>query len=497
MSEPNLPLSVDGPFQGMLANSRVDAPPGFLSFLQNFIVRDSELEPRPGILAMGSPIGGGADVQGIYQWEMLSGLAYTCAFANGDLYTFDWTAGTWTLHDLGAAGLTVSTSSDINCATSRGRLILTDGVNKPCMITGILDGIGETFTQLANAPIAHRVGLYYDKVFFWDLPGAENQIEWSDEGDPVNGYSADNQAWEFAQTDAGKILGCAPLNERMNILKEDSATVLLGSADEDFSTLAVREGLSETEGCVAGGSVVILNGDVFLLSQNGPRRIKQGQVWQSLHDAGGVDYLRDLWADVDKNTMDNSLGWTDRAEKHVGFLVPQTGSADLNVALVFNEENTSWTTFKFEGFAFTAVGSVEDTSGKEWVLFGDEDGVVYKYRVGFDQLSDNGTAIEYRARRRISDGTHMKKRLTECAFLFSLDTDLQGEIGSYVDGVEGNARVFGLYDQTGEKRYRRGFNECGYELGWWLKVQKVGQRVTIQKVTAMSTAVELSDDWDG
>ena len=85
MSEPKLPLIVDGPFMGMLANSRVDAPPGFLSFLQNFIVRDSALEPRPGILQMGSAIGGGNDIQGIYQWEMLDGTQHTCAFANGDL----------------------------------------------------------------------------------------------------------------------------------------------------------------------------------------------------------------------------------------------------------------------------------------------------------------------------------------------------------------------------------------------------------------------------
>lgn len=495
MSEPNLPLIVDGPFQGTLANSRVDSPPGFLSFLQNFLVRDSELEPRPGFLAMGSAIGGGSDVQGIYQWEMLNGTAYTCAFAGGDLYVYDWSGGTWTQYDLSAAGLTVDSSGDINCATSRGKLIFTDGVNKPCMITGPLSG--PTYTTLTNAPIAHRVGIYYDKVFFWDIPSYENEFQWSDEGDPENGYSGDDQAWEFAQTDAGKIIGCAPLNERLNICKEDSATVLLGNADENFSTLAVREGLSETEGCVAGGSIVVLNGDVFLLSQNGPRRIKQGQVWQSLHDAGGVDYLRDLWADVNKDKLDTSLAWVDRQEKHVGFLVPQGTSSTLNTALVFNDENTSWTTFKFTGYDIKAVGSVEDTSGQEWVLFGDANGMVYKYRVGFNQLSDNGTAIEYIARKRISDGTHMKKRITEGAFLFSLDTDLQGEIGPYVDGVELTGRQFGIYDTTGEKRYRKGFNECGYELGWWLNVNKVGCRVTIQKVTIMSTAVELSDDWNG
>ena len=90
MSEPRLPPQTDGPWIGMLANSRVEAPSGFASYLKNYIVKDGELVGRRGLSQIGSAIGSGNDVQGIYQWEMLDGTQYTCAFANGDLYVYDW-----------------------------------------------------------------------------------------------------------------------------------------------------------------------------------------------------------------------------------------------------------------------------------------------------------------------------------------------------------------------------------------------------------------------
>jgi hypothetical protein len=495
--EPILPPVIDGPFEGMLANSRVDAPPGFLAYIQNMLLVDGALVTRPGIEQIGAAIGGGNDVQGIHQWEMLDGTAYTCAFSNGDLYIYDWSGDSWTQYDLSVAGLTVSTTGDINCCTSRGRLIFTDGVNDPIMVVGPVGSIA--YTTLTNAPVAHRCGVYYDKVFFWDIPGYENEFQWSDEGDPVNGYSANNQAWEFAQTDAGRILGMAPLNERMDIFKEDSSTMLLGSADENFSTLAVSEGLSETEGTPAGGSVVILEGDAYFLSVNGPRRVRGGQVFESLHEVQGTDYLRDVWDDINKSSLNTALGWVDKQERMVGWLIAQGATSTLDTALVFNKPSTAWSVFKFTGYDFTAVGSVEDTSGNEWVLFGDTAGKLYKYRVDATQYTDEGTVIEIKARKRISDKANMKRRLVEAVFNLVLTSSFEGEVRPYVDEVVLEGKRFGVYDDTNtvqERRYRRGFNAAGYEPGWEF-YSNWTQPVTLDSVISRMTAIEASEDWDG
>lgn len=502
MSERQLPIVGEGPFYGMMANSRADAPPGFALYLENMYVEDGEFVGRKGLVKTTGQLASGADIQGIYQWEMLDGTQYTCAFAGGDLHVYDWGADSWTTYDLSAEGLTVSTTGDINCCTSRGRLVGTDGVNKPFMITGELGGVGESFTELASAPVAHRCGVYYDKVFFWDIPGYENEFQWSDEGDPTSGYAGSNQAWEFAQTDAGRILGMAPLNERMDILKEDSATLLLGAVDENFQTLAVREGLSETEGTVAGGSVLIYQGDVYCLSANGPRVIRQGQAYQSIHEdlQRGIDYLRDIWEDVDRAEWASSIGWVDKTEGHLGWLVPFSGdSGVLHKAIVYNAREPGWSIFDFDGFDLTAVGSVEDTSGNEWVMFGDTDGYVYKYRSGYAQWDDDTTAITNICRGRLlgGDAPTLQKRLVELHFQLYLTTDFEGWTKVNVDGTVGHERAFGLHDYVGKKRYRRGCNQMGYRLGWEIGNDKNDQTFTLTKVLAFMSAVGMHGDWNG
>jgi len=500
VSEQQLPIEQDGPFYGMMANERAQAPPGFLSYILNGYIKDGEVVGRKGFLQMGLVIGAGAHVQCIYQWDLLDGTQHTCAFSNGDLYVYDWAGDTWDFYDLSGEGLTVSSAADITCTTSRGRLVFTDGINKPCMIAGAI-GVA-VFTTLAAAPISHRCGVYYDKVFFWDIPGAENQFEWSDEADPTSGYAAADQAWEFAQTDAGRILGMAPLNEVNCIIKQDSATMLMGKVDEDFQTLAVREGLSETEGTIAGGSVVILDGDVYLWSANGPRIIKKGQHYVSIHEdtQGGIDYLRDILEDLDKELWGATLGWTDKQAKHVGFLIPFAGETGrLHKSVVYNTKTASWSVFDFDGYTITGVGSVEDTTGNKWVLFGDDNGLVYKYRTGIGFLSDAGTAIEKVFRGRLMGGgsPSLKKRLVELQFKLELETDLEAYVRINVGGTLGHSKRFGKHDETGTKIYRRGCNQSDYELGWEIGCDTKNQQLTLTKVLSFMTAVGLHGNWDG
>ncbi len=492
--EQQLPIQSEGPFVGMMANAQVEIPPGHFAFLQNVYVQDGNLLGRSGIQQVGVTL---PDfVQGIYEWEMLSGESYTTVFANGDMYIYDWSTNSFAHIDLATEGVTLSTTNIVECCTSRGRLVFTDGVNQPVMATGPLATI--SFDTITLAPVARRCGVYYDKVFFWDIPGYENEFQWSDEGNPLTGYVSDDQAWEFAQTDAGRIVGMAPLNERNVILKRASATMLMGAVDEAFQTLAVREGLSETEGTVAGGSVIIYQGDVYCLSENGPRLVAGGQSYQSIHEAGDNDYLYDIWSRVNVPYLDRSLAWIDKRLGHIGWLVPMDNSTDLNTAIVFNAKHSNWTTFKFEGLNLTACGSVRDNNGRDWVFFGDENGNVYRYRSRVPVFADNGSAIEIIIRSRPVGGDHpsMQKRLLEVQYYFDMETDFVGVISPYIDGDVLAGRTFGIHDRRGKKRYRRGFNHIGYRLGWNLSGNALNQTIILKRFGLLASAVDMTDDWD-
>lgn len=493
MSERPLPPVQEAAFRGMVSNERVTVPVGYVSLAQNFYLDDGVYVPRDGLIALGQPAE--ARVQGIVNFVELDGTPHLLVFSDADMHEYDWSAGTWDTTDLGTAGVTVDPSEDLEFVQSRGRLVVTDGVNTPWMLTP--DGVGGwTFTVLSNAPIGDGVELYYAKAFFYDLPAEENEFEWSDEADPANGYEANDQVWEFGQRDTGRIVAMRALNELMVILKQDSASMLMGAVDEDFRTNAVREGLSETEGCIGRRAAIVYEGDVYVLSQEGPRVAIGGQRWQPLDlvnpgDAE-IDVLEDIWSGMNRSEWVNALSFIDTKRGHIGWLVPRGSSTDLNYALVFAVREGAWQIFTWGGdFDFTAVADVEDINGEEYVLFGDEDGTVYQY--GSGATSDAGTAIEYvlRSRPYGRSTPSVLKRLVEVHMRLNLTTDVTAQIRPVQDGVVGQGLVFGLSGTTGRRLFRAGMNATGYHPGWELYLNTAGQAISVESVTTFLTAAGM------
>lgn len=481
----------------MYANARVAIPPSYSQYVQNYFVEDGAYVPRPGLTSLGV-LSAGNDVQGVVQFNLLDGTRYLLAFCNADMYEYDEVAGTWSVTDLGTEGVTMAPSGDLAFANSRGRLIVTDGVNLPWMLED--DGAGGwTFTVLTEAPIANRCVVYYDKVFFYDIPNAENEFEWSDEGLPTDGYAADDQAWTFAQTDAGRIRGMAPFNDYLDIFKEDSCTYLMGSVEDTFQTDAVREGINETQGTIAGGSVVVLDGDAYLLSQEGPKAVGAGQQWVDLNeDPNSNDLLRDFWSTVDRSTWHTAIAFRDLRRRHVGWLVPTAATGELNTAIVYCTDAQAFTVFKFDNHNFTAATSFEDQDGDEFVVFGDEDGEVFLY--GNPAVrSDAGSAISFilRSRNYGRSTPHIQKRLVEVMLRLDLETDFDAVMSPSIEGEVQEGIPFGLYDRTGKYTYRRGFNDAGYYVGWELAASTNGQAAAIEAAVTMVTGVSMHANWGG
>lgn len=478
MSEQALPPIKEPRWQGMHHDSTAKLQPGVVEFAQNFYVLDGVWKGRLGVDQMGDQLDS-AQIQGIYNFEELDGTVHIVAFCNGDMYEYDEGTDSWSKTDLSGEGITMDASQTLDFANSRGRMIVTDGVNQPWMWDG-----DSTFTVLSNAPIANGVVIYYDKVFFYDISGDETSFEWSDEADPVNGYDPTGNSWEFVQTDAGRVRGMAALNEALIVGKEDSLSYVRGSVNEQFQTDAVREGLSETEGSIGKDSVTILDGDVYLLTQKGPMALFKGQKLMRIYENPNQDNrLVETWEDVDRSTWDQAVAVVDTQRRHIWWAMPD------DFVLVYAVDEDAWQRFKFP-WTITALEEVEFTSGNEFIFIGDDSGNVYRYGKS-DQHSDAGTAIERKLRSRqhgVSD-LNMVKRLVETHITFNLETDLQFDLYPYVDGDMKLASPGGLLQDRGRRRYRRGFNAVGTTLGWELVVDRVDQTVEVESALTILTRV--------
>lgn len=489
VTERALPPINDSGFRGMHASEDIAVPTGFLSLIQNCYLEGRKLKVRPGIVQAGAQLSAGNPVQVICHFEELDGTLHTVAICNADLFEYNWSTDSFSTTDLAGEGITVDPSAIMDWAVSRGRLIVTDGVNKPFM----WDPSGPTFTTLSAAPIAGGVEIYYDRVFFFDLPGSDaNVFEWSDETDPVNGYFASDQTWEFAQTDTGAVRNLVGLNEIMDVFKDDSIAMLKGAAEASFQTDAVREGVSETEGSPGKFLSQVVDGDVYYMSVNGPRVARSGMRRTPLDlDADGVNILGPIWDEFSVGQIRNGISFHDKKRRQLTWLMSLSGETTKYAGLTYSVESGSWAKTLFDSsFDFTCAASVENTDGEELVMLGDADGNVYIYDRDGD---DNGTDFEYRVRSRQfgQSISVVQKRLAQVDLLIDVqDAPFSAKTRAYIDG-EGDDTVserrFG-YDTVGKRRYRRAFNHVGYTVGWeFVGSAQDGRCELLASVTAMTT----------
>lgn len=467
---------------GMHHDDNAKMPLGVSLFLQNVYPDDGRYKGRTGTVQLGSQLAS-AKVQGIVHFQELDGTVHILAFCNGDMFEYNEGTDSWSTTDLSAQGITIDPSASLSFANSRGRLIVTDGVNQPFMWDG-----ATTFTTLSNAPVANGVCIYYDKVFFYDIPGSQERFDWSNEADPETGYNAEGNSWEFAQTDTGRIVGMTPLNNVLVVFKEDSAAWVRGAVNEQFQTDAVREGLSETEGLIGLRGETVLDGDVFFVSQQGPRAASGGQRLLKITDTQeGDNRLEDTWNGLTRSSWSDVLVVLDTERRHVLWFFP---SDDTVIGYAVDEDG--WFTFDFP-WTVTAVGHVEFLTGQEYVLIGDDSGNVYQY--GDSSLqSDDGTAIEriIRSRQHGLSSSALVKRLSEVRLFFDLQTDVTFQLRPMTDGSVGSASNTSLTtasEGTGRHTYRKGFNAVARAVGWELYQNQSDEDLLLEGSLTLITRV--------
>lgn len=464
------PINETG-FKGLNANPDMPAPLGFVSLAQNFYMKGNRWVPRPGLLLSDEQISSD-NVQCLAHFEELDGTAWTVAIVGGDLYSYTWSTDTWALEeDLSAASISQSTTAVTDFAISRGRIIFTDGVNDPWM----WDPSTDTFTQLTEAPVSTQVTQYYDKSFFW----SGLTLEWSDEGDPTDGYANDLQAWDFAQQDGGPLVSLVGLNEALLVFKQDSIASVRGAVEDTFQTDAVREGISETEGTPGYGNVQVVDGDVYYLSPQGPRVIVGGARRVPLDmDEQGNDILEDVWSTFARDELANAISFYDKERKLVVWLMAKSGETVKYSGIAYSTENGAFSTIEFSsGFNFLSAARVEDPDGNDYVMLGDDDGQIYIWGDPSQTQSDDGTAFTLRLRSRQygqSLGV-VQKRICQTDLVLDVTAvPFRGLMRPYLNNqgseqFELMEKSFG-YETTGRKRYTRGFNQVGWTVGWDLEV---------------------------
>lgn len=444
----------DRRFVGLADNPNTPLPEGTVREAVNRYLKNGVYYPRNGVASAGTLP---PPVQRIMFWQNReTQVRYTMAIAAGNLYQYDW-AGTWNQIPMGASEPDLDGSNPIGWTAFSDQLVITDGVNTP------FTWDGTDFLLLTDAPVAAGVTVYYFKLFFYDLPLEPSSFMWSEEGLPNEGYlgpktgggNHDN-AWDFSQTDPGRILELVGLNEQLIIFKDDSISAVRGPVEEEFRTTGVREGISETTGLFAGESVVVVDGDVHYLAASGPHVIPSGSSTTIDVNRGRID---ENWKSYLRPDLAGAIGVFDPNRSHVLWAVPLETSAPFNRVVAFALPPDRDVTRSDQGFSFfkgwsiSQIAAVEDDDDNSWIMFADNLGNVCVY--GDETVwGDDGANIEslLTGRSYGADSQHLVKSIDKTGVDLEIKEEVFGvSVSEEYDGVTQAPLALGLTENEAAK----------------------------------------------
>lgn len=360
-----------GPWQRVLDTARAGKPdPQALRDLANgLLTPDGSALLRPGFRRLPKPATGAAQFGPAT--VTVAGVDYTYAVVGGALYQLNWTTETWAT--VAPSGVTIAASGLVSLVAYAGRVVVSDGANRPWSFDPASPATGTPLPATDGAAYG-PLRTHYAKLFWIDVDSRNTGL-WTEEQDFVGGDQGGyNNAWDLKQTSDDPLTALIAEEGRLVYFRPASAGAILGAVDADFQSNGTFDAVSPTRGTRSPYAVCLTDtGTVWFLDSEGrPCRVRAGQ---------GVDDIglacAATTATVRRDRLEAAWAVYHPDADVVLFAVPRTAASTANTdLLVFDrasgEYRGRWTVA--HGVTFATGGIVRDEDGVRRFAFLDPDG---------------------------------------------------------------------------------------------------------------------------
>lgn len=264
---PEAQITLEG-FRGMRDVLRPQQDQRDTCFLLNNLmpldpVHGGPLVMRPGAKVVGDPSSFAGVWQLAYDYRIPGGSIIHLAIKGGAIIR--WSGSAWATYisaaTLSGASITLSSTARCYAASLGGKVVISDGVNTPFMY----DGATTTITKLTNCPVLYGPPTVYYAKLFGIKDTERDTIVWSEENDASTGYEAGgyNNAWQLGQTGGGGLTCLLGTNQGLFYFRASEIGWIRGAVTTEFQNDGTRDGVSETTGTTAPGSVRLLDNAVY------------------------------------------------------------------------------------------------------------------------------------------------------------------------------------------------------------------------------------------
>ena len=308
---------------------------------------------------------------------------------------FKYNTGGWTrVHSFRSSIGVSKVRHSFNDLESSVSVVLTDGVNLPCKITGTTFSTHTANTDPKDPEGAKVSALFSGRVFYAGFPagagaGGPSFVLFTTSGDDDDFTGSANVL------DMGfSVVGIAPFRDSLFVFGEREIKKIVADAT---TTFAIQD-VTTNVGCIATDSIIELGGDILFLASDGIRPIQGtariGDVELQTISKPIQQLLQGLPSSHD---LDNMTSVVIRNKSQFRYFFPSTSTAASDTAgiiggLRFADRRVGWEFGELLGIrAFVATSGL--INKVETVLHGDGNGEIFKQESGSTFNTADVTAV--------------------------------------------------------------------------------------------------------
>ena len=277
------------------------------------------------------------------------------------------------------------------------RIIICTGTSSPQLLTSAFSASVVNATGTANFK---HVEIFKNHIFFAGKPTAEQELS----------FMGPFQTNDFTSGNGGgtikvdtKITGLKVFRDALFIFGEDKIFKLVGNTDADFAIAPVTRKI----GCIDGGSIQELGGDIIYLAPDGLRTVAGTE---RIGDVELGTISKQIQQRIDDITTDNISSLVIRKKSQYRLFYPTTSggedSARAIIAVIKVNTNTGQLGYEYADMIGLKASSTDSefTGGSETVVSGGYDGYVYIQESG-NNFARAATTTNIKGRYRSPDLT--------------------------------------------------------------------------------------------
>lgn len=376
----------------------IDIDPSEASNLQNIIFPraiNGSIAKRPGYTQINaSALAGAPDCLGTTFFKLTDGTRYLVSLWDDDkIRKMDYSGGpdgTW--DDItGALVLLVGTDDHSDFTIAENQLVIEDGVGTTAPYVWSGTGNATALTADADLPNASFVEYHRRHLFVAGNSAQPSRLYFSNLGDITNWTATDFINVEDNASD-GVIRGLATGADGLYIWKDSAIWRLTGTSRDDFQLERMVQGV----GTLSNASIAIINSPVdnqqlfVFVTQKGDVAVYDGGITVKIISQKIVSSIPNS---IDFSRLDEMVACSYEFTYMLG--CSNTGTSDTNDRIyMYDFLHNAWT--RFVGMSPNAVGTYENSSGRETFMFGDTSGFVNSWDItDTSTLNDpSSTAID-------------------------------------------------------------------------------------------------------